>query len=68
MTLEASKKGIGPTGSVAIEQGYPVKERIVDDLMAYKIIPFLQKIIVWLTRWNLIRELLVRYSENISPG
>ncbi len=40
MATEAGKTASGPTALVAIEQYYPKEQRVVDDDLAYRVLPF----------------------------
>lgn len=68
MTKAAAKTGIGPTTLVAIEQHFPKKQRIIEDDLAYRILPFSMKVFVWLVRPDPIRAWMVRATEKDAPG
>ncbi len=53
---------------VAIEQHFPIDQRIIDDDLAYPILPFGMRAYVWLTRSNWVRDWMVRASEKAIPG
>ncbi|WP_269851828.1 hypothetical protein [Methanosarcina horonobensis] len=55
MTKEAAKTGIGPTVLVAIEQHFPENQRIIEDDLAFRILPFSMRAFVWLMRFNSVR-------------
>ena len=40
MTQAAAKTGVGPTVTVAVEQQFPENQRIIEDNLAYSILPF----------------------------
>ena len=40
MTHAAARTGAGPTMMVAVEQYFPKKQRIIEDSLAYRILPF----------------------------
>jgi methyltransferase (TIGR00027 family) len=68
MTKAAAKTGLGPTISVAVEQYYPKDRRIVDDQMAYRILPLGARAFVWLMRSGWARRWMIRVSERLAPG
>jgi len=67
MAKAAAQTGLAPTALVAIEQYFPKKERIIEDDLAYKILPA-RKALVWLMRSDFVRALMVRAIEKNSPG
>jgi len=64
----AAKTGVGPTTTVAVEQYFPEDQRIIDDDLAYRILPFGMRAIVWLMRPDSARDWIVRISEKSAPG
>jgi methyltransferase (TIGR00027 family) len=68
MATEAGKTASGPTALVAIEQYYPKEQRVVDDDLAYRILPFSLRAFVQLTRPGWARTLMMRASERDIPG
>ncbi len=68
MAKAAAKTGMGPTVLVAIEQNFPVKQRILEDDLAYRILPFGMRIFVRLMRGKAVRNWMVRASEKDIPG
>jgi len=68
MTKAAAKTGMGPITLVAIEQNFPKNERVIEDELAYKMLPFSVKAFVWLTRLSLVRDLTIRITEKSAPG
>lgn len=68
MTKAAAKTGVGPTTLVAIEQHFPRNQRIIEDDLAYRILPFNMRTFVWLMSPNLIRDWMVRATEKDAPG
>jgi methyltransferase (TIGR00027 family) len=68
MAKAASKTGVGPTALVAIEQGFPEDERIIEDDLAYWMLPFFMRTFVSLARQNPFRDWMVRATEKDSPG
>ncbi|EGW35937.1 hypothetical protein DOT_6175 [Desulfosporosinus sp. OT] len=55
MAKKAAKTGAGPTALIAVEQYFPKKERIVEDELAYHILPT-GRAFLWLMR--LIQNLM----------
>ena len=68
MAQAAAKTGVGPTTTVAVEQYFPEDQRIIDDDLAYRILPFGMRAIVWLMRPDSARDWIVRISEKSAPG
>lgn len=68
MTKAAAKTGVSPTALIAIEQYFPKKQRIIEDDLAYRILPFGARALVWLVRPNWVRSLLIRETEKNTPG
>lgn len=68
MTQQAAKTGVGPTTLVAIEQHFPRQQRILDDDLAYRILPLRLKAFVWLFRPALLRNFMVNGTEKDAPG
>lgn len=68
MAQKAADTGTGPTLIVAIEQHFPEGERIINDDLAGKILPFGMKVYVWLTRPSWARDWMVRAGEKQAPG
>jgi methyltransferase (TIGR00027 family) len=64
----AAKTGVSPTALIAIEQYFPEKQRIIEDDLAYHILPFGARALVWLVRPNWVRSWLIRATEINSPG
>ncbi|MFB0515365.1 MAG: SAM-dependent methyltransferase [Candidatus Neomarinimicrobiota bacterium] len=54
--------------AVAIEQHFPADQRIIDDDLAYRILPFGMRAFVWLMRPDAARDWMVRASEKTLPG
>lgn len=48
MAKAAAKTGVSPTALIAIEQYFPKKQRIIEDDLVYRILPFSAKALVWL--------------------
>jgi len=68
MTQGAAKTGAGPTATVAVEQQFPASQRILEDHLAYRILPLNMRVFVWWTRWNPVRNWVVRSMEQSAPG
>lgn len=68
MTQQAAKTGVGPTVLVAIEQHFPEGVRIIQDSMAYQILPPGVKAYVWATRFPVVRDWMVKSAEKNVPG
>jgi methyltransferase (TIGR00027 family) len=67
MAKEAAKTGAGPTALIAIEQYFPKKERIIEDDLAYRLLPS-GRAFLWLMRLNSVRSWLIRAIEKGAPG
>lgn len=68
MAKAAAKTGVSPTALIAIEQYFPEKQRIIEDNLACRILPFGVRALVWLTRSNWVRSWLIHETEKDSPG
>ncbi len=68
MTKAAAKTGVSPTAMVALEQYFPEKQRIIEDSIAYRILPFSMRAFVWLVKSDLGRAWMVRATEKEAPG
>jgi methyltransferase (TIGR00027 family) len=68
MTQAAAKTGMGPTVAAAVEQHFPEEQRIIEDNLAYSILPFSMRAFVHLTRPVFIRDWMIRSSEKSAPG
>jgi methyltransferase (TIGR00027 family) len=68
MTKAATKTGYGPILAVAIEQNYPKDQRIIDDNLAYQMLPPVMRFVVRMTQSDWIRNGLVREAERVVPG
>lgn len=68
MTQAAAKTGAGPTVTVAVEQHFPEDQRIIEDNLAYSILPFPIRTFVHLTRLAFVRDWMVRAAEKSAPG
>jgi methyltransferase (TIGR00027 family) len=68
MAKEAAKTGVNPIALIAIEQYFPKNQRIVEDRLAYHMLPLRSRIFVRLLRPSWIRNQIIRGSEKILPG
>ncbi|ODA42751.1 SAM-dependent methyltransferase [Desulfosporosinus sp. BG] len=68
MAKAAAKTGAGPTAVIAIEQYFPKKERIIEDELAYKILPNGARAFLWFMNFKLVRNWMVRATEKDAPG
>ncbi len=68
MTKAAAKTGSGPIATVAIEQLFPIDQRIIIDDYAYSILPFGVRAYAWLARADWFRDWMIRASEKAVPG
>ena len=65
MAQKAAKTGVGPTAIVAIEQNFPEGVRIINDDLAYPILPLGVRAFVWLMRFSSARDWMVRAAEKL---
>ncbi len=68
MTKVAAQTGIGPTAAIAIEQYFPRNQRIVEDNLAYRILPPIVRALIWTTRFDWVRSWMIGTSEKYAPG
>lgn len=68
MAKAAAKTGLGPIASVAIEQHFPKKQRIIEDDLAFQILPAGMRAFVALVKPQSIRNWMVRSAEKDLPG
>jgi methyltransferase (TIGR00027 family) len=68
VTRAAAKTGAGPIATVAVEQHFPESQRIVDDSLAYSILPLPMRAFVRLTEPAAVRDWMVRSLEKPAPG
>lgn len=68
MAKAAAKTGIGPTTLIAIEQYFPKEQRILEDDLAYSILPFGLKAFVRMTKPYWFRSWMIRAMEKDAPG
>lgn len=68
MAKTAARTGIMPTALVAIEQSFPKEKRIIDDGLAYRMLPFGAKMLVCLLRLRWLRDWFIATNERSNPG
>jgi methyltransferase (TIGR00027 family) len=68
VTKAAAKTGEGPTVTVAIEQYFPENQRLIEDPLAFSILPFGMRSFVWLMQLAATRNWMVRAVEKSAPG
>lgn len=68
MARAAAETGIGPMVTVAVEQRFPKDQRIIEDDLAAGILPFGLRAVVWLMRFDPVRDWMVRSTEKSFRG
>jgi methyltransferase (TIGR00027 family) len=68
MAKNAAKTGPAPTVIVALEQHFPESSRIINDDLAYRILPFPARASTWLLLRFISLNNIVRKIENRVPG
>ncbi len=68
MAKEAASTAIGPTALIAAEQFYPEGQRIIEDKLAYKMLPAGTKIFVNFLKLKWVRDWVIKASEKSQPG
>jgi methyltransferase (TIGR00027 family) len=68
MAKAAAKTGVSPTTLVAIEQFFPEGSRIIEDDLAYRILPSGIKSFVGQMQMESVRNWMVEKSEAEAPG
>ncbi len=68
MAKAAAQTGSSPTVIVAIEQYFPQNERIVEDDLAFQILPSNMKAFVGSMQLKSARDWIIQTSETDSPG
>jgi O-methyltransferase involved in polyketide biosynthesis len=66
MSHEAAKTGPGAMVLVAIEQHFPQSARIINDDLAYRIMPLGYRTYVWLMKR--FKDWMIRSLEKKAPG
>jgi len=68
VTKAAGKTGAGPTVTVAMEQQFPAQQRVLDDTLAYRMLPAAMRALVWATGPAFVRDWFVGSAEKAAPG
>jgi methyltransferase (TIGR00027 family) len=68
MGKSAAKTAIMPTALVAVEQYLPSEQRIIDDGLAARLLPFGGRAFVALLRMRWMRDWIIALSEKSNPG
>jgi methyltransferase (TIGR00027 family) len=68
MANAAANTGIMPTTLVALEQYFPKSQRVIDDSLAVRMLPFGASMFVRLLKRRWMRDWLIRLSEKSNPG
>lgn len=68
MSKAAAKTSVGPTALIAVEQYYPAGERVIDDRLAYRMLPSGTKIFVRLMKPKWMRNRIIGLSDRSQPG
>lgn len=68
MTKAAGKTSAGPTVTVALEQQFPAQQRVLEDTLAYRMLPAAMRALVWMTKPAFIRDWFVNSAEKAAPG
>jgi methyltransferase (TIGR00027 family) len=68
MTQAAAKTGVGPTALVAFEQNFPKEQHIINDDLAYRMLPFGLRAFVWMIKPRWLMDWMVRATEKDAPG
>lgn len=68
MGRTAAKTAIMPTALVAVEQSFPIEQRIIDDALAARLLPFPGRAFVSLLRMHWMRDWMIAQTEKSNPG
>jgi methyltransferase (TIGR00027 family) len=68
MTRPAAQTGVGPTLMAAIEQSFPKHQRIVDDALAARILPFGMRLFASVMSTAPGRRWMISATERRVPG
>ncbi len=68
MANAAAKTAIGPIALIAIEQYYPKEQRVIDDNLAYRMLPASVRVLVPLMKPRWMRNCIISLSEKSEPG
>lgn len=65
---KAAKTGMEPVALSAMEALLPKEQRLFHDPLAYSFLPPSMKAYLWLCRWPVIRNWIIKTSESMLPG
>jgi methyltransferase (TIGR00027 family) len=68
MSHAAAKTGAGPMVTIAVEQHFPEDQRIIEDNLAYAILPLPLRAFVSLMQPTFARDWMIRATEKSLPG
>ena len=68
MSKKAADTATGLATIVAVEQQFPIEQRLLDDSMVVNILPLSGKVFVWLTKFSWIRNWFIGMTEKKFPG
>lgn len=68
MSKAAAKTGIEPTALVAIEQYFPEGQRVIEDKLAYRMLPAGTRIFVRMMKPIWMRNWIIALSDRSQPG
>ena len=68
MSKKAAATAPSVAAIIAIEQYFPRDERLLDDDLSGRILPFGMKVFVWLLRFAWLRNWMIRMTEKVFPG
>ncbi len=68
MSEASAKTSIGPIALIAIEQYYQKSLRVIDDDLAYHMLPLSSKIFVRLLKSSQMRDWIIGLSDKTQPG
>lgn len=68
MSQAVASSAYGPMFMSAVEQGLPEAERIVDDRLAYRLLPVSMRLMVRASRWKPLGRALMNAVEKSTPG
>lgn len=68
MTKKAAKTSFGPTVTIAIEQFFPENQRIIEDELAFKILPLGIRVFIKCMKVKPLRNRMIHTTEKNYPG
>ena len=68
MAESVTSTAYGPMVVVALERTLPDQQRVVDDPLAYQMLPLYMRLMVKACSWKPMRQLFVNMTEKNSPG